>query len=154
MKEVKYIEIILENCDEIRVNRENLGWFDMIGLNKEIHRITSNTIVETKSVSGILIHLLKNFEYEDICGNKQSAFKRIKDFHDITAIDVYFDDGSHDYYFVPYDDEEDDVLGTPNLNQKEVEKNGQLYIFISKDNTLKDFIDEETLNMDLSLEFS
>ena len=61
MKEVKYIEIILENCDEIRVNRENLGWFDMIGLNKEIHRITSNAIVETKSVSGILIHLLKNF---------------------------------------------------------------------------------------------
>lgn len=154
MKEVKYIEIVLENCDEIRVDRKYLGWFDMDGLTKGVHRIACNAIAETQSAESVFIHLLKDFEYKDICGEMQPAFKRIKDFHDITAIDVHFEDGSHDYYFVPYDDEEEDVLGTPNLSQKEIEKNGQLYIFISKKNKIEDFIDEETINMDFSQDFS
>lgn len=141
-KKLKQIDIVLENCETIKIpieqvhhlyanNITNDIWFD-------VNNETLDTISRTDELE-IILRQEANVElkqdYENGIFNDCKVFDRLERFNDITHIDLIFTDDTDMYLSVPYEEENPAALGSPNLCQcSEMNGNGELRINISKSN--------------------
>lgn len=141
-KKLKQIDIVLENCETIKIPIEQVHHFyannitNNIGLN-EINE-TLDTVFYTDELE-IVLRQEANVElkqdYENGIFNDCKVFDRLTRHNDITHIDLVFIDDTNIYLSVPYEEENPAVLGSPNLCQySEMNGNGELRINISKEN--------------------
>ncbi|MCY7954716.1 hypothetical protein MOB72_08110 [Bacillus licheniformis] len=145
MREVKYIELVTENCEVIRIDREHIGHFRMSNITRSIARRASNSISESLSTEEIFLQVSSKANTTDanVCtweGNDTLPFDRLQKHHDIVAIDVIFQDGSNEYIYGKWggDSEYTNENQTVSVN----ENTGDLYLVISeKDNVQQHFTD-------------
>lgn len=146
MKSVDHIDIIFENCDLIEnINHENIGYFNIEKIRPVVQRWACNCIDKNLMADKVEIELKKevdhihyDFGMVNDESSKTTVFKRIQDYRDITHIDVFYDDGTNEYYNVDYMESWNGWLGTPNINHKNwIDENGSLWIKIEKANWFK-----------------
>lgn len=141
-KKLKQIDIVLENCEVIRVPIEQVHHFyannitNNIGLNEDDE--TLDTISRTDELDIILgqeANIELKHDYDNGIFDDCKVFDRLTRHNDITHIDLIFTDDTNMYLSVPYEEENPAVLGSPNLCQySEMNGNGELRINISKSN--------------------
>lgn len=134
MKEVVSIDIILENCEVIRVNREHIGYFCMSDVKKSIVRIGVNSISDFLQCDELYIEICSKVNHPDSYvstrqDNDILPFDRILRYNDITSLDINYEDGSSECISVKWD--EDSFYSNSYQTSKMNEFTGDLYIVVS-----------------------
>lgn len=174
MNGISRIEIGLENCEVITIDGKYIGAFYVENIKTTISRMGCNYIGKYQSCDSFVIEINrgadcvnKPFGIDDE-DSKMSIFKRLLTFRDITSIRIFYDKknekyedvetGETDEFYVPYEEECEGQLGSPNVYQScYINSYGDLYIVISKDDKIEDFFDieeiedEEFLNFQFSM---
>lgn len=145
-KEVKYIELIFENCDWVRFT-EGVGHFHLGKLETSIDRIAMNSIRKHTLAKEVAMQISKDAKYQRDKNFDDNAhiFERIVEWNDITHVDIGYEDGSEESYYVNYEEPEgeEDMLGAPNINQKSIISNGgNLYLVIDGNKDIKDYFND------------
>lgn len=146
MKEVKSIELVLENCEMIEIKREHIGSFNLSNIRRSISRIAANSICDSLSAEDAFIQISSkantinsySFTWDD---NKILPFDRLTQHKDITAIEIHYEDGSNEYIYVNWGGKSDytNLYQTSKINQH----TGDLYIAISEKYKVDDYFAEE-----------
>lgn len=156
---LKYIELVFENVDSIKIEGKYIGDFLVADLETSIKRIACNSIdkIDVANTVAIEIHKDANkeryqFDQTHTEDFKQMSFDRIKNCDDITSIQFeleedYVEEGQvscveHYDYYVNWTGDSEYV----NEAQKTyLSKDGNLYIVIADGKKLDDFFDLEEI---------
>lgn len=141
-KKLKQIDIVLENCETIKIPIEQVHHFYANNITNDIWLNEDDETLDTISRTDELEIILRqeaNVElkqdYENGIFDDCKVFDRLERFNDITHVDLIFTDDTNMYLSVPYEEENPAILGSPNLCQySEMNGNGELRISISKSN--------------------
>ena len=170
MNGISKIELGLENCEVITIDGKYIGAFDVSNIQTHIRRMGCNYIGKYNSCESFAIEIHRSgntvnkpFGIEDV-GHNESIFDRLLKYRDITSVTVYYDKKNDKYedidtgekadFYVPYEDEVEGALGSPNVNQKcYINSFGDLYILISKNETLEDYFDMDEIEDEDMLSF-
>lgn len=154
MKRIKSIRFVFENCECFSIDAKYLGEFELSDIHKCIHRIAANCIAKMDCANTVAIEIFSegNKEYSPfdvIRDEDETLFDRLNMYHDITSIDIIYDDDTSEMYYVDYEGDE------TNEYQKNYMNNfGDMYIVISKDKGIFDFFDEDEINDEEIISFA
>ena len=110
-KKIKYIDIVFENCEEVRLYPEMIRLLEIEGITKsywincfQYENGETYTFIRCNSFSiGINSKGLEVNTEEPFSTNLR---ERLTKHHDITHIDIVFEDGTSEYISVPWGKEE------------------------------------------------
>ncbi|AAO47448.1 hypothetical protein QCF18_09985 [Staphylococcus aureus] len=135
---IKYIDLVLENCDVVRLEPKDVSRFHISGITEGIDYY--GTYKGTSSISrtrhctyfGILIDKPMEipqvgFAYPD----NTNAYEMITAYSDITAIDIIYENDANEYIYVDFNEYNDNY----NINQKNDYYNNMLEITITESNS-------------------
>ncbi|AFF28499.1 hypothetical protein qdsa002_38 [Staphylococcus phage qdsa002] len=138
---IKYIDLVLENCDVVRLEPQDVSRFHIEGVTEGIdyygtYKGTSH-MNRTRHCTyfGILINKPKEihqvgFAYPD----NTNAYEMITAYSDITAIDIIYEDGTNEYIYVDFNEYNDNY----NINQKNEYYNNMLEVTITESNSIEE----------------
>lgn len=142
MKEIMSIELVLENCEVIKIEREYIGSLFIENITRSISRRAINSIRDSMSAEEVFIQISseanKAKSYSTTWSdNEVSPFERLVRCSDITAVSINYQDGSDEYIYVKWGGESD----YSNVNQTSAvnERTGDLYIAISEKETAESY---------------
>lgn len=127
MKEIKNIDLVLENCDVIEIVPEFLSYLSIENAKKN-YFLNGNIINSYLIAEEIKIEIKVSFIYKSLSGKIMKVFDRLK-YNDIVAIDINYKDGTNEYIYTDYKPDNLDR----NLNQITIEKNNIIAIIICAD---------------------
>lgn len=147
MRDVTKITIVFENCEYIDFVPQDFGTFLLDDITTSISRIACNSIAEMKHANTVALEIFDtkiNTEYNpfDIENEKQKVINRFAQCDDITSIIVEFNDNTKESFYVAWG--EDEYVNE--FQKTQLGKNGNLYIVISKEETIENYFTAE--NMD------
>lgn len=112
MKKVKYVDIVLENCEVFRVSPKSIESITINNIQRYLgincFQYKNGEIYENISTDKVIIKL-KNFsKIKDITKfpTNLNFLERINYIKDITHLDLNYDDGTKEYITVPWDEHE------------------------------------------------
>ncbi|AVR55457.1 hypothetical protein HOT02_gp012 [Staphylococcus phage phiSA_BS2] len=138
---IKYIDLVLENCDVVRLEPEDVSRFHIDGITEGIDYYGTykgdSRISRTRHCTyfGILIDKPKEipqvgFAYPD----NANAYEMIIAHSDITAIDIIYEGGTNEYIYVDFNEYNDNY----NINQKNEYYNNMLEVTITESNSIEE----------------
>lgn len=134
---IKYIDLVLENCDVVRLEPKDVKRFHVEGITEGIDYYGTSHISRTRRCTyfGILIDNPKEipqvgFSYPD----NTNAYEMIIAYSDITAIDIIYDDDTNEYTYVDFNEHNDFY----NINQKNEYYNNMLEVTITESNSIEE----------------
>jgi hypothetical protein len=106
---VKYVDLVFENIDVIRLEPEQIEWFYMGGVNTDNIIFNNFQIIKEVSCNDFTIEIKdpKSIEHLEHGFNdyKTTVFDRLQG-NDLTHINIVYKDGSDDYIGIPYTEEQ------------------------------------------------
>ena len=148
MRNVISVELVFENCEEVKLPCKAFGDFYVAGIEQHISRIASNAICRITRAKDIAIELYpecEQFADKSCLFDGISVFDRITKYNDITHINIVYEDGE-EYISVDYDDNSNEATEAENINQKTYMSScGVLYIVIAKGKGIFDYYDKELI---------
>ena len=106
---MKELQIVLENCDAIKVSWENVVNLAMCKVYKTYQYSKRIGLLEMNVAENICLVLSKNADLphqEFGVGEFTTNFKRLYDGRDISSIVLVHDDGKEEEFYVAYDEDE------------------------------------------------
>ncbi|XWX32539.1 hypothetical protein LCFBJUUZ_CDS0080 [Staphylococcus phage PG-2021_76] len=143
---IEYIDLVLENCDVVRLEPNQVNRFNIEGITESISFYGESSIgfqhkSNSKRCSYFGIEILNSREilqtsFSDMAFDLDSStvHEMITDYSDITAVDLIYQDGTNDYIYVDFNDFNDNY----NINQKELEYGNVLEVTITEKNSIKE----------------
>lgn len=112
MRRVERIDIVLENCEVIKIRAEDSGSCYVGEIDRTIRRVASNSISEVARSKSVIIELLDRANCSESYattwdGNEELPFDRLTKHRDICALDIVYTDGTNDYIYVPWGGDDD-----------------------------------------------
>ena len=138
---IKYINIILENCEVIKIDGSHIGYFMLDDIRKSLQIFGCNAFgkAETAQLFAVQIHNAADIPYKffDTITN-HTCFERLTEHNDITSIEVHENNGTSGEYFVKWvgDDYSNDIQSSV------IDECGNLYIVVSPDTNVHEFFDD------------
>lgn len=144
---IKYIDLVLENCDVVRLEPKDVSRFHIDEITEGIgyygeYSDGSQHISRTKRCNFLGISISKPKEIVQQClGYEEStnAYDMIINHSDITAIDLIYSDDTNEYIYVDFNEYNDNY----NINQNNEFYNNILEVTISEDNSIEEDEHEE-----------
>ena len=154
MTKVKGIELVLENCEYIKIPTKHLANIIIEDIDISVKRIAINSIDKLQTANSIFIEIIKPetiktlglFDEDD--EESLSCSKRLIQHADITSVEVAYDDNSKEEYFVDWDWDNEYLNSYQDM---QLAKNGNLHVLINRKKKLKDFLDDE--NFEVSYDY-
>lgn len=142
MNEIKSIEIVLENCEAIRIDRENLGYFNIDNIKRSISRMAMNSVSDYLSAEKIFIQISSKANNHSsfifTCHEGEvTPFDRILKYSDITSVVVNYENETSEEIYVDWGGDSD--YTNPYQSVAINEKTNDLYIVISKNDEVHEF---------------
>ena len=138
-KRAESIEITFENLDYINIPVEYFGEFYITGIRTTVERLALNAILQRTKADQIEFELLArvdvalsdmSHDLSFLPEEKLSLLKRIENRRDIAYLDIYYDDGSSDQFYLPWEDAESETQNK--LLQAKIVDNGNLLVEIQQ----------------------
>ena len=116
-KRVESVEITFENLDYILVPVEYFEDFYITGIRTTVERLALNIILQRTIPDRVEIELSARIDValSDLSSDLSftpeenlSLLKRIESRRDIAYLDLYYDDGSSDQFYLPWEDDQDE----------------------------------------------
>lgn len=139
-KMVKTVEITFENLDYVDIPAEYFGDFSISGIRTSVERLAGNAILQQVKAERIEFELLRSVDValpelnQDICYDPMVDFSlldRIRERRDITSLELHYDDGTTEQFYVPWEDAEDEYHNK--LQQAQINNNGNLSVIIRQE---------------------
>lgn len=130
---MKELQIVLENCDVIKVSWENVVNLVMCKVNKTYQYSKRIGLLERSVAENICLVLSKNADLphqEFGVGEFTTNFKRLYNGRDISSIVLVHDDGKEEEFYVAYDEDEFGCFNK--LQSTGIDDEGNLIIKIRK----------------------
>lgn len=108
MKNIKYIEIIFENCDSGQISNEMLSSFIMEDISDNI-RLVANAVLTTRCCRTGVIRIDFKKNYAIYTEWNELLIKRVQS-PDITSYNIFYTDETMDKIYVPW--KGDDYINT------------------------------------------
>ncbi|MCM3140470.1 hypothetical protein M3573_19515 [Bacillus safensis] len=139
-REVAFIELVTENCEVIKIERQHIGRFRMANVSRSIFRSASNSISDHLEAEAVFLQISSKANvmsaYEYAWDDQQTLpFDRLRENSDIVAIDVTYKDGGSEYIYVKWDG---DNWTNDNQTVAINENTGDLFVVISEETTAED----------------
>lgn len=145
MAELTSIDLVLENCEVLTFQRNDIGGFWCDRITTSVARLGCNSITRRASCQEFFIELHPDADvaYDGFGDEKPSKFSRLMEYPDITHIDLHFDDGTSEYVTVPWceEDEWNNRFQTHLLGET-----GVLCILVSADKQVADYADQDAID--------
>ncbi len=132
MSEVKYIELVFENCEEVRIDRKDIGCFWCTDVCSTIARYACNSIDKKQFCKELYIEISPDANKQFVSFGKETGrtiFQRIQEWNDITHIAVYYEDGTDDYIALEWGDNND---FTNTYQSSVIGEFGSLHVLVSQ----------------------
>ena len=135
---IKHIDIVLENCDVIKIDGKHIGYFLMDDIRKNAGVIGCNSFGVRETAEETLLEISQdaNVKYNPlgIKSEENFVFDRLMKYDDITAIDIYTDTDTLRYLvkWVGDSDYANDAQSSA------IGKNGCLYVVVSENTDAKE----------------
>lgn len=150
MKEVKKLEFVFENCESMMIPIKFIGSMTINDISTKIERFACNYVSKMSTANEVVIFLNRAFKKinyypfgKENFPNPIDPFNRIADYNDITCINVFYDDGTEENYYVDYVDKVEGQLGSPNINQTTyISEKGNMVIKIGT-KTMESYLEQE-----------
>ena len=135
---MKNIVLVLENCEEIVIPREDIGAFVVKDFTEAFGKTAVNHFAYFKTAKYVILQIKDSSRlykpFEGLCqvpDEPTSVLDRLTA-NDICAIEVNYpwDDEKYYWYVDYYEGESEGVLGAPNINQMTIDKFGDIWIAI------------------------
>lgn len=141
MDEIKDIELVLENCEIIKIRKENLGIFMIDNIKRSIRRVAVNSISSGLYSDKVVMQINAHANENSFSSYGSVPFDRLREFNDIAAVYVNYKDGHQEGIYVDWnpDSEHENSHQTSIVN----EKTGDLYLVICANETVQNFFEEE-----------
>lgn len=142
----KYLELVLENCEVVRVERKYLGYLYIGDIKTTLTR-HDKSLIKSQSIGDFAIELHRDLKDEDTSFGayfgKVNPIDRLVKHKDITQIYIAYEGNTSDRFYVKWhdNDEHDNRYQNNKLNNF-----GDLYIVISEDKGIDDFYEDELIN--------
>ena len=116
-KRVKSVEITFENLDYILVPVEYFEDFYISGIRTTVERPALNAVLQRTIPDRVEVELSARIDValsdlsSDLSFTSEenlSLLKRIESRRDIAYLDLYYDDGSSDQFYLPWEDDQDE----------------------------------------------
>ena len=133
MKGIKSVCFVFENVESFSIDAKYFGVLTIGDFERRIERIASNYISDSTIAHKILFEIFPEGDGEyDSYGKQERKFWRIREWDDITHIELTYDDDTVEYICVDYDEGLfAGNIGAPNVNQTSmISELGNLYICI------------------------
>ena len=130
---MKELQIVLENCDVIKVSWENVVNLVMCKVNKTYQYSERIGLLEMNVAENICLVLSKNADLphqEFGVGEFTTNFKRLYDGRDISSIVLVHDDNKEEEFYVAYDEDEFGCFNK--LQSTGIDDDGNLVIKIGR----------------------
>ena len=143
MSFIKHIDLILENCDSIRIDGKHIGFFVIDNIRKRTGVLGCNSFGTQEIADEIYLEISPdaNKEYHPlgIPSEKEIPFERLSKYHDITSIDIITDDQTLRYYTNwTGDSDYENAAQTSTIG-----KNGCFYLAIAKRKTAQEYFADD-----------
>lgn len=140
-KEIKQVDIVLENCEVIAIPRNEIGEFSLSGVEKVYGRIASNSISDYLFAKSFYIEIHKDANTLDNADvnfrrDGEKPFERLTNRHDITHVDLIFEDGTNEYICLDWSGESEYINESQSTYRSK--ENGSLFIVVDRDRTVDD----------------
>lgn len=147
MTKVKEIELVLENCEYIKVPTKHLANLIIEDIDISIRRNAINSIDKLQTANSILIEIIKPetiktlglFNEDD--EESLSCSKRLIQHEDITSVEVIYDDGSKEEFFVDWNWDNEYINS---YQDTQLANNGHLHVLINRKKSLKEYLDDSS----------
>ena len=136
-KKVKSVEITFENLDYVDIPAEYFGEFRISGIRTTIERLALNAILQRTKADYIEFELLAQVDdvlpelTQDLSfvpDEQLSLLRRIANRRDITSLELHYNDGSSNQFYIPWEDAESETRNK--LLQTKLVANGNLLVNI------------------------
>ena len=158
MKNVKSVNLVLENCEVINIEAKYFGQLLLEKIRTKVYRVAMNSISRMQVVNRVAIELFSeaNVPYDSFGEeSRETIFDRLTNYNDITQIELLYDDEGKDTELFIVNWVDGDKCGCTNKLQKSyTSKPGNLYILIGKDMKLKNFFDKEEIEDEQCMMFA
>jgi len=146
MDEIKDIELVLENCEIIKIQKENLGVFMIDNIKRSIRRVAVNSVSSGLYSDKVVMQINSLANENSFSSYGSVPFDRLREFNDVAAVYVNYKNGHKELIYVDWnlDSEHENSHQTSLLN----EKTGDLYLVICATETAQDFFEEELTSED------
>lgn len=138
-KKAVILTFTFENCESVSIDMDKVDIMELGGITSSISKLQDNQIKEYKYAKNVAIRIKPDIvkeTYRTPCGGIMLKHVRIS-FGDIASIEISYDNGEHDIYYVDYASSDDNTL---NVNQStEVSEKKYLYIVISGSMDVHDY---------------
>ena len=164
---IEKIKLTFENCETADIPGWMIGEFLVSDIATEISRLGINYIGKMQIANSIVIEIsrLINTPFKGFGQYKEDymLFDRIRDWNDITSIDIYYEREREDMpenfetYLVDYSERDDEIgmLGASNMNQNTyLDVCGNLILGIGKTDRVKELVDFLVARSDSEISFA
>ncbi len=130
---MKELQIVLENCDVIKVSWENIVNLVMCKVSKTYQYSKRIGLLEINVAENICLVLSKNADLphqEFGVGEFTTNFKRLYDGRDVSSIVLVHDDNKEEEFYVAYDEDEFGCFNK--LQSTGIDDDGNLIIKIGR----------------------
>ena len=133
-----YIVLQLENCEDIKISGEDIGYILIDKIYESIFKIWSETVL-TEIIEDFAIEIHKD---ANVKTRSKKVFDRLSEYKDIVSIIISLD-GSESKFYLNWIDNGDYL----NINQKTYESYlGNFYIVVSETKEIDDYFDLNQIN--------
>lgn len=146
MREVESIEFALENCEGVKIDRENIGTFYLDDIKRSISRSAMNSIGGNYTAENLVVQICSKANRLDAytstwSGNDRMPFERLTTHNDICGVQINYQDGSSEYLYVKWigDSEYNNDAQSSKINPH----TNDLYIVVGKDLNLEEVFGDE-----------
>ena len=136
-KMVKSVEITFENLDYVDIPAEYFGDFSISGIRTSVERLACNTILQRTRADHIEFELLRSVDValpefnQDLFYDPMVEFSlinRIRERMDIVSLELHYEDGTMEQFYVPWEVTDDEYHNK--LQQAQINNNGNLSVTI------------------------
>nr|DAG96665.1 MAG TPA: hypothetical protein [Herelleviridae sp.] len=125
MRELSHVELILENCEFVRIPVNKISYMSLEGITRKLTKhYYSNSVLEAEYCSHFNIEIKNPKEIKAYNGlaEKVTVYHMLTEYPDITVVTLVYEDGSeedyrvefsegsyNDYQYTKYDEEEEEL---------------------------------------------
>lgn len=156
MKNVVSVKVSFENCEYAVIPASCIGMFLLDSVSIVVQRVAVNAINPMNVAKVVAFELFSEANSQSEFNSFEKnfdLFKRISQWDDIVDLELVYDDGSSETFYVDYCSEGNDSGEDNDYQTSYVSEQGNMYVVVGKDKVIADFFTDEYMNDEENVRF-
>ena len=122
MDHLRGLDIVFENCEVAHLDKDDIKSFFIGKIYEKKYHTPGGGVAIDYYTDKAKLEIFSSADDKRVSlmgvGNSTNLFERICKYSDIVGFDVLYDSGSHQLVYIPYEESDVRVIGSPNIYQR------------------------------------